>query len=321
MSLTDRPQTSHEKNHMTTSPEDIRFRSLLFVPGNRADMLQKATRNSPGAFIPDLEDSVPASEKAAARGIAATAIPALAATGRRVLPRVNSLPTGLTADDIAAVVTREVTAISIGKISGPDDIAVVEAMLAAHERAADIETGSVGILPWIETAAGVVNVTAICEASQRVRWIAFGAEDFSADMGFARSVDTASEDGAEADPYGEPGLLYARSAVAVAARAAGVQALDTPFVKFRDEAGLRADCALARRIGFKGKLAIHPAQIDVIEEAFRPSAQEIERARRVLAAAEEAEQAGRGSLSLDDEMVDAPVIARAHNVLRDAGLE
>ncbi len=300
-----------------TNSETPRFRSLLFVPGNRADMLEKATRHSPGGFIPDLEDSVPVSEKEAARGIAAAAIPALASSGKPIVPRVNSLPTELTADDIATVVTADVTAISIGKITGPDDISVIDTMLAAHERAVGIEVGSVGVLPWIETAAGVVNVSAICAASQRVRWIAFGAEDFSADMGFARTVDSDAEEG----PLGEPGLVYPRSAVAVAAMAAGVQALDTPYVKFRDEAGLRADCSLARRIGYKGKLAIHPAQIDVIEEAFRPSDHEIERARRVLQAADEAEREGRGSVSLDGEMVDAPVVARARNVLKDAGLD
>ncbi len=300
-----------------TTVDPPRFRSLLFVPGNRTDMLEKATRHSPGGFIPDLEDSVPVAEKAGARDTVAAAIPTLAATGKPVLPRVNSLPTGLTADDIASVVTPEVTAISIGKIAGPDDIAVTDTMLTAHERATGIAEGSVGLLPWIETAAGVVNVSAICAASQRVRWIAFGAEDFSADMGFSRTVD--SGDASEAE-FGEPGLIYPRSAVAVAAMAAGVQALDTPYVKFRDPDGLRGDCALARRIGYKGKMAIHPAQIEVIEDAFRPSDDEIERARRVLAAADEAEREGRGAVSLDGEMIDAPVVARARNILRDAGL-
>lgn len=292
-----------------------RFRSLLFVPGNRADMLSKAVRNSPGAFIPDLEDSVPNSEKASARATVAAAIPQLAATGSAVIPRVNSLPTGLTADDIAAVLTPDVTAISIGKIATAADISEIDALLSAAERDLGLPEGSAGILPWIESASAIVNLSPICNASRRVRWIAFGAEDFSADMGISRSVDTDESEG----PYGEPGLLYARSAVTVAARAAGVQALDTPFVKFRDVDGLRADCSLARRLGFTGKMAIHPAQIEVIEEAFRPTHREVERARRVIEASDEAEQLGRGSLSLDGEMVDAPVVARARNILRDAG--
>ena len=278
-------------------------------------MLSKAVRNSPGAFIPDLEDSVPHSEKASARATVTAAIPSLAATGSAVIPRVNSLSTGLTADDVAAVVTPEVTAVSIGKVATAADIAEVDALLAARELDLGLPDGSVGVLPWIETASAIVNVSAICDASQRVRWIAFGAEDFSADMGISRTVDSDEVEG----PYGEPGLLYARSAVTVAARAAGVQALDTPFVKFRDADGLRADCSLARRLGFTGKMAIHPAQIEVIEEAFRPTTREVERARHIVEASDAAERDGRGSLSLDGEMVDAPVVARARNILRDAG--
>lgn len=281
-------------------------------------MLEKAIRNSPGAFIPDLEDSVPVGEKAAARPIVADAISHLAATGRAVIPRVNSLPTGLTADDITAVVVQGVTAISMGKITGPRDITEIDALLAAREREIGMDPGTVGVMPWIETAAAVTTVSAICAASRRVRWIAFGAEDFAADMGLARSVD--AEDSAPEGPYGEPGLLYARSAVTVAARAAGIQALDTPFVKFRDVDGLRADCSLARRLGFTGKMAIHPAQIEEIEAAFKPTEREINRARRVLQASDGAELEGRGAVSLDGEMVDAPVVARARNVLKDAGL-
>ena len=301
-----------------TSPGHQRFRSLLFIPGNRADMLVKGPRYSPGGFIPDLEDSVPISEKSAARGIVAAAIPTLAATGRSIVPRVNSLRTGLTADDIGAVVTPQVTAISIGKINGAGDIEQVAEMLAARENELGLPVGSVGILPWIETAAAVVNVNAICAASERVRWIAFGAEDFSADMGISRTVD--SESRSEAGSYGEPGLLYARSAVTIAARAAGVQAFDTPYVMFRDTEGLKADCALARSIGFTGKMAIHPAQVEVIEAAFSPTQQDIERARRIMDVASEAAHDGRGSISLDGEMIDAPVVARARNVLRDAGI-
>ena len=304
---------------MTTPPLGHRLRSLLFVPGNRADMLAKAPRNSPGAFIPDLEDSVPVSEKASARPVVAEAIPALAATGKAIIPRVNSLPTGLTADDIAAVVTSQVSAISVGKISSANDIEQIDTLLSRQEHQLGLASGVVGILPWIETASALGNISAICAASERVRWIAFGAEDFAADMGLARTVD--AEEGSSEGPYGEPGLLYARSAVTVAARAAGIQALDTPFVKFRDVDGLRADCALARRLGFTGKMAIHPAQIEEIESAFKPTEREIERARRVLQVADEAEREGRGAVSLDGEMVDAPVVARARNVMRDAGLE
>jgi citrate lyase subunit beta/citryl-CoA lyase len=119
----------------------------------------------------------------------------------------------------------------------------------------------------------------------------------------------------------EPGLAYARAAVAIAARAAGVHALDTPYTKFRDPEGLRAEAKLAKSIGYKGKLAIHPAQVEVIEDVFNPTSSEIERAQKVLDIAAEAEANGRGSVSLDGEMIDMPVILRAQNVLRNAGIE
>ena len=297
----------------------LRFRSLLFVPGNRADMLAKAVGSSAQALIPDLEDSVPVAEKAAARATVAEALPALYASGKSVIPRVNSLGTGLTADEINAVVTPDVTAISIGKVTGAADIFAVDDLLKARERDLGVPEGSVGILPWIETAIGVMHALEICEASLRVRWAAFGAEDFAADMGFSRAVD--STGAADFDSrYGEPGLLYARSAITTACRATGVWSLDTPYVKFRDAEGLANDCTLARRIGFRGKFAIHPAQLETINSTFAPSEAEVEKARRVIEAAEAAERDGRGAVGLDGEMIDAPVIARARNVLADAGL-
>ncbi len=297
------------------------LRCPLFIPGNRRDMLGKAGRYSPSAYIPDMEDSVPMANKAEARVITAEALPCLNELGKAVVPRVNSLLTGLTMDDLEAVVGPYIVAISIGKVKSPDDIAVVDAMLSELERDRGIEVGSIGILPWLETASGIVNAYAICCASDRVRWVAFGAEDYSADMGISRAVDVAEADTGSVAEYGEASLLYARSAVAVAARAADVQALDTPYVKFRDSDGLRSEAGLARRLGYSGKFAIHPAQVEVIEDIFSPTDAEIERARRVLEAARVAELEGRGSVSLDGEMVDAPVVARARNVLAKVNLD
>ena len=293
----------------------IDLRCPLFIPGNRAEMLGKAGRYSASAFIPDMEDSVPLANKAEAREVTSDALPSLCELGKPVLPRVNSLLTGLTADDLAAVVGPYVVGISIGKVKSADDIAVVDGMLSELERDRGIDVGSVGVLPWLETASAIMNAFSICTASKRVRWVAFGAEDYSADMGISRAVDVAGSDTGRVEEYGEASLLYARSAVAVAARAAGVDALDTPYVKFRDADGLRREAGLARRLGYVGKFAIHPAQIEVIDAVFSPTGAEIERARRVMEAAAAAERDGRGSVSLDGEMVDAPVVARARNVL------
>ena len=296
-------------------------RTLLFVPGNQPAMLTKAAGFGIEWLIPDLEDSVPATEKAKARGIVAEHIPALAAAGKHLVPRVNSLSSGLAADDIAAVVSPSVAGISIGKISTTQDIADVEELLEAAEKKAGIAVGHTRIVPWLETAEAVINAYHICKSSRRIRWAAFGAEDFAADMGISRAVDnTAAETDRGPAAIVEPGLAYARSAVAVAARAAGVHALDTPFTQFRDPEGLRADTMLAKSLGYKGKLAIHPAQVEVIESVFMPTESEIDRARKVVDVAAGAEADGRGSVSLDGEMIDMPVILRAQNVLRDAGL-
>ena len=301
--------------------QETYLRCPLFIPGNRSDMLGKAGRYAASAYIPDMEDSVPEANKVEARAVTADALPSLFELGKAVVPRVNSLSTGLTEGDLAAVVGPHIVAISIGKVKTADDIAVVDGLLSELEADRCIEVGTVGILPWLETASAIVNAYAICCASERVRWVAFGAEDFSADMGISRAVDVASEDTGSVDEYGEASLLYARSAVAVAARAADVLALDTPYVKFRDPDGLRSEARLARRLGYSGKFAIHPAQIEVIDEVFLPTVEEIERARRVIEAAASAEREGRGSISLDGEMVDAPVVARARNVLARVDVE
>ena len=299
----------------------IDLRCPLFIPGNRAYMLGKAGRYSPSAYIPDMEDSVPIANKAEARAITADALPSLFELGKPVVPRVNSLLTGLTEDDLKTVVGPYIVAISIGKIRTANDIAEIDEMLSGLERDRGLEMGAIGIMPWLETASAIVNAYEICNASERVRWVAFGAEDYSADMGISRAVDVEGGNMGTVDEYGEASLLYARSAVAVAARAADVQALDTPYVKFRDPDGLRSEAGLARRLGYGGKFAIHPAQVEVIEEIFSPTDAEIDRAQRVLEAARVAELEGRGSVSLDGEMVDAPVVARARNVLARANID
>ena len=293
-------------------------RTLLFVPGNQPRMLEKSAGFSAQWLIPDLEDSVPQAEKTLARDIVAEHIPLLATASKFIVPRVNSLSSGLAENDIAAVASKEIIGISIGKISTVDDVNIIDQMLQAAEKNADIPIGHITILPLIETAKGVINAYEICQASDRIRWVAFGAEDFSADMSISRTVDnTEPVSGIGA----EPGLTYPRSAVAIAARAAGVHALDTPYTRFRDPDGLKQEASLAKAIGYKGKLSIHPVQVGTIESIFKPSSSEIERARRVLDIASEAETAGRGSASLDGEMIDMPVILRARNVLRDAGLQ
>lgn len=281
------------------------LRSLLFIPGNRSNMLQKGLDVSADALVPDLEDSVPGDEKLNARNITASFLPTLAATGRMPIPRVNALDTNWLEEDLAAVVGPHIFGVSVGKIQDAKDIETICGILDGLEQKAGLLQGRVRLLPWIETAKAVINVYRICTASPRIVGAAFGAEDFTHDMGIERTDDDAE-------------VAHARNTVCIAARAAGVPALDTPYFKFRDPDGLRQNALAAKRRGFKGKFAIHPAQIDIINEVFSPSPAEIDHARRVVVVFEEAERQGRGSTSLDGKVIDVPVVKRARALLAAA---
>ncbi len=279
------------------------LRSLLFIPGNQPRMLQKALCLTPDAYVPDLEDSVPDGEKDAARSLIADVLPEMARAGPLVVPRVNAMDSGLLEADLKAVVGPHTFGISVGKVGTASEVDHVSRLVEQAERDNGAEPGSTGLVVWLESALAIVNAYSICAASTRTVAVAFGAEDFTNDMGILRRDDDAE-------------IAYARSAVSVAARAAGVLALDTPFFRFRDPAALREDALEARIYGFRGKFAIHPAQIDILTEVFSPPRTEVGHARRVVEAFEEAERAGRGSTSLDGVLIDIPVVKRARNLLR-----
>ena len=284
------------------------LRTLLFVPGNQTRMLEKALGLAPDAYVPDLEDSVPDAEKDAARLVVAGVLAELAQAGPVVVPRVNDMRSGMLEADLRAVVGPHTFGVSVGKMGTSAEVDAVSRLLDVVERDKGVEPGLTRLVLWLESALAVVNAYPICAASERIVAAAFGAEDFTNDMEVQRRDDDAE-------------IAYARSAVAVAARAAGVLALDTPFFRFRDPDGLREDALEARMLGYRGKFAIHPAQIDVLNEVFSPSEAEVEHARRVVEAFEEAERAGRGSTSLDGEVVDIPVVKRARNLLRRAATD
>ena len=278
------------------------FRSLIFVPGNRRDMLEKAASFPADIVVPDMEDSVPLAEKHAARDTIADMLPVLARAGKRVMVRVNALSTGLLEDDMRAAITPHTYAVNVGKVETPWDAREVDAIMSSMEAAIGLARGSVRMVPYIETAVGVVNAFAVCSASPRIVAAAFGAEDFTVDMGTQRT-----DEGLE--------VLMPRAAVAIAARAADVAALDVVYANFRDEEGLRRDAQLGKSLGYKGKFAIHPAQLGPINEILSPLPEEVEYARRVVEAFEEAEAHGRGATSLDGKMIDVPIVKRARNLL------
>ena len=278
------------------------LRSLIFVPGNRANMLERALNFEADIIMVDLEDSVPPGEKVAARDVAAEWIPRLRQAGQRVMVRANSLDTGLTRDELTAVISPHLYGVSVGKTESAGDLREIEGIISPLEIGANLEAGHVNLIPWIESAKAIVNVSEMATALIRTVAIAFGAEDYTNDMGIQRT-----DDGEE--------VHHPRSAVAIAARAAGIASLDSPYVAFRNPEGLKKDAGAARQMGYTGKFAIHPAQVGTINEVFSPQPEDVAYARRVMEAWREAEANGRGSLSLDDKMVDVPVVKRAQNLL------
>ncbi len=278
------------------------LRSLIFVPGNRENMVERATGFAADVIMVDLEDSVPPGEKVNARGVAQSWTPRLMRPGRKVMVRCNALDTGLTRDEMAAVMGPGLYGFSVGKTESVWDLQEIDRIIGPLEASAGLEPGSIKVIPWIESAKAVLDAQEMALASPRVVAIAFGAEDYTNDMGVQRT-----DDGEE--------VYVPRSMTAIAARAAGVASLDSPYVAFRNPEGLEQDAAVARRLGYTGKFAIHPSQIDAINQTFSPHPDDVEYARQVVAAWEEAEAAGRGSLALDGKMVDVPVVKRAQNLL------
>ncbi|PKB68912.1 MAG: hypothetical protein BZY81_00210 [SAR202 cluster bacterium Io17-Chloro-G4] len=285
------------------------FRSLIFVPGNQPKMLGKAISFDADIIMVDLEDSVPPAEKVSAREVAKEWVAKLAKEAprpsRKIMVRVNSLDTGLTQYEVAAVAGPELYGISLGKPESVWDVREADRILGAAEASASLEHGSIKLIPWIESAKAVMATQQMGEASPRVAALAFGAEDYTNDMGIQRT-DSGEE------------VFYPRAGVPVAARAAGVASLDSPFVAFRDPEALRRDVQVARQMGYTGKFAIHPSQIEIINELFSPSNDEIAYARQVVEAWNRAEAEGRGSADLDGRMIDVPVIKRAQNLLEFA---
>ena len=251
-----------------------RMRSLLTAPASRPDLMAKAPRARPDAVFLDLEDGVPPGAKEAARANARVAATELAGAhpDLGVFVRVNGLSTPWFAGDLAEALLPELTGVVVPKLESRADVDAVAEALA--------EAGCPGlpVLAGIESARGVAYVDEVLVAP--VQWCYFGAEDFVADMGGVRTAENVE-------------VLYARSRVALAARVAGVHALDQIVADFRDDERYLTDAAQARALGYQGKLCIHPAQVALAHEAFTPSAEEVDRAARLLAAYEEAARAVR----------------------------
>jgi citrate lyase subunit beta / citryl-CoA lyase len=287
------------------------MRSLLFVPADSAKKLAKAMTSGADALIVDLEDSIALDGKARARhGAAAFLRDAIAATPRpTILVRVNGLRTGLIDADLDAVAPAKPDAIMLPKAEGGIAVMHADAKLAVREAVCGLPDGHIKILPIAtETAASLFVAGTFAGASPRLAGLTWGAEDLSAELGANANRDA---EGRFLDPY-----RLARVLCLAGAAAAQVPALDTVYVDFRDSAGFRRECEEACRDGFVGKMAIHPAQVPIINEVFTPSPEALARAQAVVDAF--AADPGAGVVGIGGVMYDRPHLARAERLLARA---
>lgn len=288
------------------SPTQPPVRSWLYVPGQRERMVQKSFELKADAIIYDLEDAVPRTEKQAARDLLRTYLTDSPEPGtpRRYVRVNHPTNTELFKPDLACALTLDIEGIGLPKIETPDEIRAVDDALTAAEKTRSKVVGSTKIMLLIESPLGLVNVYSIASASPRILAIAFGAEDFSREMGMPLVKTPEAQQ-----------QIYARSAIAIAAAAAGVQAIDVIWTRLTDLDGIAAEAAQARGLGFTGKAAIHPEQIAPINAAFSPSDDEIAYAHEALAAYDAAVAEGTGAINYKGAFLEEPVIARARHVL------
>jgi citrate lyase subunit beta/citryl-CoA lyase len=281
------------------------FRTLLFVPANRENMLVKAQTLPADVIVIDLEDAVPPAEKESARGHARAAIESLKTAGKSVHVRVNHLTTGFTRDDLMAVVGPGLDGILMPKVNGASQVRELDVLLREQELHSGVRPGTIALFPMIESARGVLRCEEIALASSRIAGLPLGGEDYTADLGIARTPD-----GRELD--------YARRVIVHVCAAYRLRALDAIYTNLHDEPGLLSDARYARSIGFSGKYVVHPDQIEPVNRVFSPTQEEIESARKIVLAFEAAEAEGHGTLEVDGQMVDIPVVNRARALLAAA---
>lgn len=280
-------------------------RTLLFMPGNNPGMLSSAGALGADVVIFDLEDAVARTEKDAARILVRNALTHARPEGLDVVVRINALDTPFWLADMAAVVPAGADYVLLPKCNGPEDVIAAIEVMDGLERPGMRRTGTrkdVGLLALIETALGVENAGATASGHPRLKGLLLGAEDLTSELGARRT------------PQGDE-VLYARSRLLMACRAAGIRAFDCPFPFVTDLEGLARDAAFAAQLGFDGKAVISPHHVHAVNQAFTPAEEQIRWAERVMAAARRAEKEGKGAVSLDGMMIDLPVIRRAEKIL------
>jgi citrate lyase subunit beta/citryl-CoA lyase len=280
------------------------FRSLLFVPGTRTDRIEKAIASEADAVIIDLEDAVELSEKEAVRDRVAGFLEKKQA--KKIFVRVNGVETEYFDQDMEKIVLPQVCGLLIPKTEKPEDMRKIDQRITDLEKKKAIPAGQIRLICQIETALGLHQATEIASSTPRVLALAFGAADLTLDLGAVLSK-TGEE------------LFFVRSWLVLASRLAGVYPIDSPYmVDFKDVEGLSREARLSRQLGFRGKLCIHPIQLGPIHEVFSPSQDEVNKAKRVVEAFEQAKQRGESAISLDGQFIDPPIYGRAKQILEFA---
>ena len=279
-------------------------RSLLYIPGSSQKMLGKAVDVKADAVILDLEDAVSIDEKDNARSYVADILPKLTTEEREVIVRINSADTSWCYKDITAVAGLGINTVIVPK-ADERSLITVDTMLEAVEKELGLENGTIGIIPLFETTYAIANAYKVLGASPRIDGVQLGAEDLTKEQEIVRTSE-----GTE--------IQYARQQLAMAARARGIDILDTPYTGIKDLDGLRRDAQYVKSIGFTGKTCIHPSHIEIINEVFSPTAEEIDFARGVVEAFEASVKEGKGACMYRNKMVDKPVAERAVKLLEKA---
>ncbi len=273
-------------------------RTLLLTPGHRRDRLEKALGLDADAVVFDLEDAVPPARKDEARANAAAVLRKAPPDGPERMVRINAIGTGEWEADIAALPLEHVSAIMLAKVEHPSAMHALDAALAAREAAQGL--APIGVIATLETPRGLFNALAIADAVPRCTGLFFGPGDYTAQTGGA--ITPAS-------------LQYPRAVIAAAAGAAGCQAIDGPYLDIKDAEGTARDTALARELGFTGKVVFHPMQIAAVNAAFMPSPAEVARAEKIVRAWREAEASGAGVIYADGEFIAVDLVPRMERIL------
>ena len=281
------------------------IRSWMFVPGHRQRMIDKAFGLNTDAIMLDIEDGVAPNEKDTARKNIAESL------GREKTPgsparyvRMNAIGHARMDADLAAVLRPGLEGLVCPKVDTPDEVRKVDGILNERESKLKMERGSIKLLIAVESPRGLINAPAIAAASPRIVGLMFGAEDFGREIGLPTVREAEARD-----------LVYARSAMVVAAAAAHVQAVDGVWVDLNDSQGLLGFAKQSRRLGFSGMSLIHPSQIDAINTVFSPTPEEIDYSQQVLQAFEAAQARGDGSIAFGGQLIDRPIVERARRTI------